>query len=384
MSAVSSPLTSKLLDLQKRADWLANDSAAKLAAAHIELSKNGIPIPVSRHLIPVEGRMTSMANPIPVQSASAATHSGYLEALRRKVRNSWHWVSEKTGEISRATRLDKAWARARTAASWLYSKVTSFVRTAGVIPLSILALTTERGQQVIKSTAGFAVRAADKVIRGIGRAFGWVARKFGKPGNTLADKVTSFYNRTVARAKNFIDRITEKVRKYTNPERGYMRVAKVLSFATVAIKLVVAAGIGVWTVPVAALAGALGVAMDPTLRAQFTRSVRKAKEINRVNELVGEQLIQSAESIMNEYGPDLNNAPQSVRDELDIRFALIRHVDGDKDAFNDLNKKKRQRAQALFVRLTNSVEATLLAEAEAAKNEITTLHEVIDGELVSV
>ena len=350
-----------------------------------EFSVNGVPVRGPfLHFIPRKGTGSMTTATMTVNAPSAATERGFIKALAWKAsetaRKAGGWVRD----MSDRTGVTKVASFVRRYLSKAFSIVRTIIKGAGAIPLAILAATSRTGQKVIKQSASWLWGIGSWVGRKITDSLDWVLRRFGKVGNSLADRCEAGLGKVQSFVKGNLRKFAAVAQPYTSPERLYMKGAKVASYVMVASGLIGTFISGIWVVPAFLVAGAFGLAMSPTVRRNVLVNRLLGALETDVKAKGRKKITLEMEQMVVDYGPDMDTWTTAARADYAVRQAIYKALDDEKEPFKGLSGNQRKRAEK-WLHVYEQDVARLVDETVAAAGGEVTIdkdgHVIIEGAL---
>lgn len=314
--------------------------------------------------------MSTTTVPLTVSAPSAATREqfGFFVRLKNaantRVKGTRDWVREGSRRIG----IDRAGSFAKRYLRKAYGVVATIVRAAGFIPLSLLAVTSRSGQAAIKQVVGFASGVISWTAHKIWRSTLWIFRKFGKPGNAMADWSETRWAKTKAWATQAYINVATAVGPYLSPERLYMRVTKVGAYMAVAAGLISTFVSGAFLIPAYLFAGVAGLIASPTVRNSVVGRRILGTYQDTVVEKGKESVTQHMSEMVAEYGPDMEKWSQAARHDYEVKQAILDSLNNEPDPFKKLSNNQKKKAEKWLREFEESMANNLLA-AEAATGE---------------
>lgn len=307
--------------------------------------------------------------PLKVSAPSEVTRRGFIEALKFRASNAYTRGRGWIGEGIRRTGLDRAAGFGRR---WLgrgFGLARTIVKATGVIPLTALAISSRTGQKIIKTSAGYVSRAISWVSDKVWRSTLWLFRKFGKPGNALADMSERRWATTKAWSINAFGKTTKEVGPYLSPERLYMRVAKVGAYMATSVGLITTFVSGVWVIPAYLFTAGAGLIASPTVRNSVVARRLLGTYTDEATLKAQASVNEHIDQMMAEYGPDLSTWSTAAKHDYEVKKAILASLNGEKDPLKGLSNNQKKKVESYMRNFEKSVQEVGLA-ADAATGEV--------------
>lgn len=310
-----------------------------------------------------------------VNAPSKATTDTFLIALRNKATGLYARTTGWLGQAARKTGLSRVFSVARRYLAKAYSLASTVVRSAGVIPLSVLTLTTHTGQRIVRTAARAAWGLASWVGRKVFGIIDFTLSIFGRPGQTMARKFQETRSDFAEWAGHNLRKTIQVVRPFYNPDRLYMKGAKAVSYAMVAVGLIGTFVNGVWVIPAYLLAAGVGVLASPEVRTNLFVNRLFGAVQSKTRAQHREAILAEMDKMVQEHGPDMDTWTSALRSNHTLKGAMLKYLDNDPEYTKDLTSNQRRKMDKWIANFGKMEENNILIDPVTGEA-------VLEGEIV--